>query len=187
MKLKSNKVFFFEIMFSFDVVPVKRLFLGGNFDDARLVDDACSTVSFLDNANDPSLISLLLLDVLAVSGRLFARQADEKSSGCFRRMSLKQLEHVAAGFRNCSHFRDDWQVMDHKGDFVLLVRRERLSMAQESEAGDVSRAVRVVFMHETRGGAVQASHRVHRSVICFSDVFFRHDQLELRFNVRLRS
>ena len=40
------------------------LFFCRNFDDSRFVDDASCTVTFLNDADDPGLITLLLLDVL---------------------------------------------------------------------------------------------------------------------------
>ena len=55
-------------------------FLGRNFNDSRLVDDARRSVALLNDANDPGLVSLLLLDVFAESSRLFAWQSNQKSS-----------------------------------------------------------------------------------------------------------
>ena len=49
------------------------LVLGGNFDDTGLVDDAGRLVALLNDANDPGLIALLLFNVLAIGGGLFAR------------------------------------------------------------------------------------------------------------------
>ena len=154
------------------------LFLGRNFNDAWLVDDACGAVSFLNDSDDPRLVTFLLFDVLAVSGCLFARQADQKSTGSFSRMALEQLEHVPASFSYCGHLGNDWQIMNHEGHFVFLMRRECLSVAQQSEACDVSGSVSVVFVHQPRRCAVKASHRVHRAVISFAHVLFRHNQLD---------
>lgn len=157
---------------------ISFLFLGWNFDDAWLIYDASGAVSLLNNTDDPSLISFLLLDVLAVSCGLFAWQTDQKTSRRFRGVALQKLEHVSTGLSDSSHFRDDRQVVNDEGDFVLLMRREGLSVTKQTESSDVSGSMSVVLVHQARCGAVQASHRVHRSVICFADVFFGHDQLK---------
>ena len=49
------------------------LTLGGHFNDTRLVDDTSRLVALLHDANNPGLIALLLMDVLAIGGGLFAR------------------------------------------------------------------------------------------------------------------
>lgn len=46
-------------------------------DDTRLVDDPSRPVALFHDANDPGLVALLPLDVLAVGGGLFAWQTDE--------------------------------------------------------------------------------------------------------------
>ncbi len=56
------------------------LLLGRHFDYAGLVDDPRRPVAFLHDANDPRLVALLLLDVLAVRGGLLTRKTDEQST-----------------------------------------------------------------------------------------------------------
>lgn len=159
-------------------MDVASLFLGGDFDDARFVDDASRAVSFLDNSDDPRLVALLLLDVFAVGRGLFAWQADQESTGGLGGVSLQQLEHVPAGLGDCSHLGDDWKVVDDEGHLILLVRRECLSVSEQAEASDVGGAVSVVLVHQAGRGAVETSHGVHRAVISFADVFLRHNQLD---------
>jgi len=53
------------------------LVLGGHLNDAGLVDDACGLIALLNDADDPGLVALLLLDVLAISSGLLSRQADQ--------------------------------------------------------------------------------------------------------------
>lgn len=155
-----------------------RLLLGGNFDDSWFVDDACRTISFLNDADDPCLISFLLFDVFAVGSSLFTRQADEQSSRRFSRMTLQQLKHVSTSFRNSCHFGNDRQIVDDERDFVLLMRSECLSVPQQTKTSDICGSVSVVFMHKTRCCSVQTCHRIHRAMICLTHIFFGHDQLQ---------
>ena len=51
------------------VLPQLSVFLlGRNFDDPGLVDDPGGPVSLLNDADDPGLVALLLLDVLEEKG-----------------------------------------------------------------------------------------------------------------------
>lgn len=54
------------------------LLFGGHLDHTRLVDDARRAVSLLDDADDPRLVALLLLNVLTESSRLFPRQSNQQ-------------------------------------------------------------------------------------------------------------
>lgn len=56
------------------------LLLSWHFDDSGLVDDSGGPLSLLDDADDPGLVALLFLNVLAVGSSLFPGQADEESS-----------------------------------------------------------------------------------------------------------
>jgi len=58
-----------------------------NFNDTRLVDDSSCSVPFLNNPNDPGLISFLLLNFLAVGCSLFSWKTNQKSS-C---MTIKEI------------------------------------------------------------------------------------------------
>lgn len=180
-KKKSEIVFFLSTA----VKGIRCLLLGGDLDDSWFVDDASRAVSFFNDADDPSLISFLLLDVFAVGGSLLARQADEQPSGRFGRVALQQLEHVAASLCNGCHFRNHRQVVDHKRNLVFLMRSEGLSVTQQSEASDVCGSVSVVFVHETRGRSVQTSHRIHCTMICLANVFLRDHQLEEDRNCKI--
>lgn len=91
-------------------------------DDTRLVDDPSRPVALFHDANDPGLVALLPLDVLAVGGGLFARQTDEQATRRLGGMSLEQLEHVAASLGHCGHLGYDGKIVDNEGDFLLLVR-----------------------------------------------------------------
>ena len=55
------------------------LLLGGHLDDSRLIYYPRCPVTFLHDTNDPSLVSLLLLNVLTVRGGLFPGQANEQA------------------------------------------------------------------------------------------------------------
>ena len=51
------------------ILPQLSIFLlGRNFDDPGLVDDPGGPVALLDDADDPGLVALLLLDVLEENG-----------------------------------------------------------------------------------------------------------------------
>lgn len=100
-------------------------------------------------------------------------------------MALQQLEHIAAGFCDGCHFRNDWQIVYHKWYFVLLVGRQRLSMAQQTETGDIGRTVSIVFMHESSGCTIESSHRVDCAMIGFSNILFWHNQLDTIPTLRL--
>ena len=76
------------------------------------------------------LSSTYLLDVLAVSSRLFSGQTDKQTTACLSAVSLLQLEHVSAGLADSRHFSDDGQIVDNKADLGLLVSGESLCMAQ---------------------------------------------------------
>jgi len=49
------------------------LFFRGYFDHSRFVDDPCCPVALLDDTDDPSLVSFLLLDIFAIRGGLLSR------------------------------------------------------------------------------------------------------------------
>ena len=109
------------------------LLLGGHLDHPGLVDDPRRPVALLHDADDPGLVALLLLDVLAVGRGLLAGKADEEAAGGLGAVALEQLEHVAAGLGDGGHLGHDGQVVDDEGDLVLLVARQVLRVAEETE------------------------------------------------------
>lgn len=119
------------------------------FNNPRLINNSGCASAFFYDANNPRLVTLLLLDVLAVGGRLLPRQANQQASGGFRGVALQQLEHVAARLGHCCHFGDHGQVVDNKGHLVLLVPRQILRVAQQTESCHVRRTVGVVLVHQT--------------------------------------
>uniref|UniRef100_A0AAG5DA75 Uncharacterized protein n=1 Tax=Anopheles atroparvus TaxID=41427 RepID=A0AAG5DA75_ANOAO len=161
------------------------LILGRDLDHSRLVDDARRTAALFDDADDPGLATFLLLDVLAVRGRLLSRQTDQQSAGSFSRVTLQQLEHVTAGLRNSGHFRNHRQVVDDERYLVLLMGRQRLGMAEQPEAGHVGRTVRVVLVHQTGRYSVQPRHRIHCPMVRLAHVLLGHDQLDAVPSLRL--
>merc|ERR1719370_564510 len=109
------------------------LLLGWHFDDSGLVDDPRRPLALLHDADDPSLVALLFLNVLAISGGLLPGQADEESSRRFGGVTLEKLEHVTASLGHGGHLGDDWQVVDDEADLVLLVPCQRLGVTQQSK------------------------------------------------------
>lgn len=66
-------------------IPVVRLpelsvlVLGRHLDDPWFVNDACGAAALFNDADDPGLVALLLLNVLAVCGCLLSGQADQQA------------------------------------------------------------------------------------------------------------
>lgn len=140
----------FDTFRNFFFLPQLSVFLlRWHLYDPRFVNDSSRTSAFLHDANYPRLVTLLLLDVLAVGGRLLPRQAYQQASGGFGRVALQQLEHVAARLGHSCHFGDHGQVVDNKGHLVLLMPREVLCVTQQAESRYVCRAVGVVLVHQT--------------------------------------
>jgi hypothetical protein len=121
--------------FVFTCLPkLSLLLLGRDLDHSGLVDDPGRPVTLLHDANDPGLVALLLLDVLAEGGGLLPGQTDEKSAAGLGAVALQELEHVAAGLGHGGHLGDDRKVVDHEANLVLLVTSEVLGVAQQTEA-----------------------------------------------------
>ncbi len=59
------------------------LLLGGDLDNSGLVDDAGGPLALLDDADDPGLVALLLLDVLKMSVKKVTRNQSQLSSRVF--------------------------------------------------------------------------------------------------------
>lgn len=93
-------------------------------------------------------------------------------------MSLQQLEHVTACLRDGRHLCNHRQIVDDERHLVLLMGGQRLGVTQQAKAGDIGGAVRVVFVHETAGDAIETCHRIHGAMVCFSDVLFTHHQFD---------
>ena len=67
------------------------LLLCWNFDDSRLVNDPCCSLTLLHNPNDPGLVSLLLLNVL---------QHKQKQNNNYIDLSLTNYFELLDIFRN---------------------------------------------------------------------------------------
>merc|ERR1719229_1617050 len=156
-----------------------------NFDNSRFVDNASCSLSLFNDANNPSLVSFLFLDVLAISCSLFTWQTDQKATRGFSRMALQKLEHITAGLGYCGHLGDNGQIVNNEGHFVLLVARQRLSVAQKSKACHIGGAMSVVFVHETGSNTVQTCHGIHAALVSLTDILFTDNQFNAVPTLRL--
>lgn len=102
--VRPNTARFLELATQRPVLPeLTILLLSRHLNHSGLVYYPCRTVALLHDANDPGLISLLLLNVFAVGSGLFARQADQQTA---RRLCTHALEYTkgATGRENRVHF-----------------------------------------------------------------------------------
>lgn len=93
--------------------------------------------TFLTSAN-AGAINLFLVIVLGGGG----------PTRRLRRRALNQVEHVPARFADGGHFGDDGQVVDDKGDLVLLLRCQVVGVAQQTEACHVGSCVCLELVHK---------------------------------------
>jgi len=172
-------IFLFVLKFCGFVLPeLAFLVLDGNFDDSWFVNNASGPLAFFNDANDPSLVAFLLFNVLAIGGGLFTGQADQKTTRRLRRVTLQKLEHVSTGLGHGSHLSDNGQVVDNKGDLVLLITSQSLGVTQKTESGDIGGSMSIVLVHKSGSDAVQAGHGIHAALVSFADVFLADDQLD---------
>merc|ERR1712186_48025 len=148
------------------------LFFGRNFDDS-----GCS-LAFLHNTDNPGLVSFLFLNVLAISCSLFTRQTNQKATGSLSRVTLQKLEHISACFCYCRHFGNNGQIVDDERDFVLLIASKSLSVSKKTKSSDISGSMSIVLVHQTSANAVQASHRVHTSLVGLTDILFTDNKFD---------
>merc|ERR1712212_594371 len=81
-----------------------------------------------------------------------------KSSRCLGRVALQKLKHVSAGSSNCCHLGNDWNVMNDKCNFVLLIACQCLSMSKQTKSGNVSCSMGIVLVHQSSNRSVQSCH-----------------------------
>ncbi|CAN7940807.1 unnamed protein product [Ixodes pacificus] len=184
-------------------IPVVRLpelsvlVLGRHLNDPGFVNDACGAAALLNDADDPGLVALLLLNVLAVCSCLLSGQADQQAPcktsdinavifkvSCLGTEALQELEGGAAGLGHGGHLGQDRQVVDDEGHLVLLDPGEQLRVPQEAPATHVRGPVGVVLVHQDcrciaktgLTGAVEARHGVPGTVAGPAHVLLSHDQ-----------
>ena len=149
-----------------------------HLNDSRFIDDSSVPVAFFNNTNDPSRVTLLSFDFLAVGSSLFSRQANQKASRSFRCVALKESEHVSARFSHCSHLGDYRQIVNDKGDIIFLVLRKVLSVTEDTIPSNIGGTVSVEPVHETSSDTIQSTHRVDGAKVSTANIFICNNQLD---------